>query len=299
MEPRPITTAPPDRRADDTRRTTSQRVLLTAAGIALIAAIGTLDLATGPDIGFSLFYLIPIVASGWWLGRAAAITLAISASVAWLTADVLSHATPSIAVSVWNGLTRFTIFTLIGVLIARQRRDREHLGHLLRAAESLARTDSLTGLSNARAFYERLRSELPRLRRAGAPLCVAYVDLDNFKQVNDRFGHDAGDELLRTIGHLLRRTFRAGDVAARLGGDELAVALWDVEADAAVDACRRLADAIRALEADYPGTGIGASVGVVWLAHPPDDVAQVVGLADRAMYAVKREGKGRVVLLTQ
>jgi diguanylate cyclase (GGDEF)-like protein len=88
-----------------------------------------------------------------------------------------------------------------------------------------ARTDSLTGVSNARAFFEVAAVELARARRYQRPFTIAYLDLDNFKQVNDRFGHEVGDDLLQIVARTLREGSRASDFVARMGGDEFVVLL--------------------------------------------------------------------------
>lgn len=265
-----------------------------AGALGAIAAIGWLDVVTGPDVGMSLFYLMPIVACGWWVGRRAAVAAGVAAAIAWLVADTVTHAPERALVSGWNAFTRLAIFVFVGMSVASSRRDRQRMARLLALSEESARTDALTGLANARAFYERIGAELPRLRRSGAALCVAYVDLDNFKKVNDRFGHAAGDALLKRVAFVLRDCVRAGDSVARLGGDELALALWDSTASGAEQTCERIIARIRALADEYPGTDLGASAGVAWFATPPESVDAVVKAADEAMYEAKRAGKGRV-----
>jgi len=157
----------------------------------------------------------------------------------------------------------------------------------------VARTDFLTGVPNWRAFAERATTELNRARRYGRPLTFAYVDLDDFKAVNDRYGHAAGDTLLsdvaRTIGHVLRRT----DVIARLGGDEFAVLLPETGPEPAWIVLRKLHNAVRIAlaEAGWPVT---ASIGAVTCVVPPADVDELVRLADQLMYDVKRIGKNQV-----
>lgn len=268
---------------------------IVAASLVAIVTIGWLDVVSGPRIGMSLFYLMPIVACGWWVGRSAAMITAIAAAVAWLGADVATQSLEE-AASAWNGLTRMAIYVFVGVSVAISRRDRTRLAELLALSESLARNDALTGLANRRAFDERLRSELPRLARSGDPLCVAYLDLDDFKGVNDRYGHARGDALLQAIATELRACVRASDLAARLGGDELAILLVDVSADDARRTCERILERVRALGRELPGTRLGVSVGVAWFASPPSSPDEVLRRADEAMYEAKRSGKNRIVV---
>ncbi len=124
-------------------------------------------------------------------------------------------------------MSRLLMLLAMAAMVVRIREDRQRLkavnaqlAELLTGAEKLARTDPLTGLPNRRAFLERLSEELMRARRNAAPVCIAYLDVDNFKHLNDQRGHLEGDEFLRHIAAAIKDTVRATDVAARLGGDE-------------------------------------------------------------------------------
>ena len=159
----------------------------------------------------------------------------------------------------------------------------------------LARRDVVTGLPNRLQFSERLAQELERARAAERldRLVVLYLDLDGFKGVNDRFGHDAGDELLRLVGSRLRDTLRGGSTVARLGGDEFAVLLpdcLDVEG-----LCRRVLVALR-VEVRMRGhvLRVQGSIGLS-RARPGDDVGTLLRNADTAMYRAKATGKNRWV----
>ncbi len=270
--------------------------------LGLIGAIGWADRATGPDIGLSLFYLLPVVGAGWGTGRAFTVVAAVAASAAWFTADVTFHPT-AVGVSAWNGLTRLAIFSAMGLLVVRMHADRdriasvnERLNALVDREATFARIDPLTQLPNSRAFREALRTELARSRRAGSPICLLYLDLDHFKRVNDRRGHAAGDDVLRRVGGALRDTLRASDIAGRLGGDEFGVLLWNVAEREAGEVARRLVERIGAIGTEHPGTDLGASVGVAYFRSPPDDEDALVQAADGAMYEAKRAGRNRSVV---
>ncbi|HTC77354.1 MAG TPA: diguanylate cyclase, partial [Terriglobales bacterium] len=112
------------------------------------------------------------------------------------------------------------------------RASEEQLAAALAAEKELSRSDPLTGLPNRRAFYEVALAEADRARRYRHPLSLAYLDVDNFKQVNDDYGHDAGDELLVRVAEVLRRNLRNNDIVARLGGDEFAMLLPETPASA-------------------------------------------------------------------
>ena len=264
---------------------------------AAVVAIGWLDFKTGPDIGLSLLYLAPVAVAGWIGGETAAVVVGSIAGVMWLIADVSWRDTEvAVAISMWNAFSRFVIYISQGVLLALLRRDREKLRRLAAHESVLARTDTATSLPNARAFLEAVDEELERARVTGDPVCVLYFDLDNFKEVNDRFSHAAGDEVLQEVGEALKHTIRGHDVAARLGGDEFAVLLRGVEPDAAVHVGERIAALVRSIGARFAEAGLGATIGVAHARVPPADAAVLLQSADRLMYEGKESGKGTVIL---
>lgn len=263
-----------------------------------IAAIGWLDYETGPQLGLSLLYLIPLTATGWLVGARFGAANAVLAAGAWFAADIAWYPAEHLWISGWNAFTRLVIYLFLALATARLRVDRERLAALLALEQALARTDALTGLANARAFREGVNDELPRLLRRGAGLCVIYLDIDNFKRVNDRYGHEAGDELLRRIGAVIRQSIRAGDLAARLGGDEFGLALFDTTGASAKAMAGRVVEGIRALASEYPGTDLGASAGVARFDVAPESVEEAVRLADQAMYTAKAAGTGSLRILT-
>ena len=155
----------------------------------------------------------------------------------------------------------------------------------------LALTDRLTGLSNRHAGERALDRDAARARRAGLPFSLALLDLDHFKQVNDRHGHAVGDETLRQVSQVLASTFRASDLAVRWGGDEFLVLLPDVAAKGATVFAERARTQIEALT--FPGGNVTISAGVVEMGKnesPRDALAR----ADVQLYEAKRSGRNRV-----
>lgn len=173
---------------------------------------------------------------------------------------------------------------------------------LIREQERLAHaslTDELTGLLNRRAYDRRLAEETARAERYGTELSVLVLDLDNFKEVNDTYGHAAGDSLLRAVGVLLRAELRTTDIAARYGGDEFALVLPEVNKTGAWAVAEKIRSSLRRLSVDA-GSGefvsTTCSVGVASVneaAREPDDVMRA---ADTALYAAKAAGRDRVEL---
>ena len=160
-----------------------------------------------------------------------------------------------------------------------------------------ARTDGLTGCLNHAAMQDTLRRELERCRRTGSLLSLAVVDLDDFKQVNERHGHQAGDEVLKHVGAALRDSVRAYDVVARYGGDEFVIIALDAGEDVAADVVARGLDEIRGRlgELGYTGEATLATAGVAG-SRPGDSPTMVIARADEALLYGKHEGpRGAVV----
>ena len=167
--------------------------------------------------------------------------------------------------------------------------------HLVDRLRAQATIDPLTGCQNRRGFDERLATEFARAERYHRPLCLVLVDLDHFKRLNDTYGHEAGDDALRRIGRLLRRSFRAADDACRYGGEEFALICPETSKAEGLLLGERLRRLIAALgpDSEVP-VPLTASVGV---AAYPDDAAtplDLVRAADRALYQAKAAGRNCV-----
>jgi diguanylate cyclase (GGDEF)-like protein len=156
-------------------------------------------------------------------------------------------------------------------------------------ARTGARVDALTGIANRAAFLTRLEHDLALARRHAAPLTLGYLDLDDFKLVNDGQGHGEGDRVLRAFADVLRGALRDADTVARLGGDEFAILLPGTGADAA----RGVVDRLRAALAS-DGPPLRCSLGVVTFLSAPRDVETALRAADDVLYGVKRAGKNAV-----
>jgi len=156
--------------------------------------------------------------------------------------------------------------------------------------EARADIDPLLDILNRRGFERELARSLAYVKRYGTDAVLLYIDLDDFKMVNDTHGHAAGDELLKTVTAVLTSQVRASDVIGRLGGDEFAVVLWNMSVAHAAGKARALEDIIAGATITR-GAGklaVGASAGLVALS-PLDTPAQAIDAADRAMYVRKRE----------
>jgi len=185
-----------------------------------------------------------------------------------------------------------------GMARALQQRDAE-LKQAVQNLHEQAITDPLTGLLNRRYLREYLPRELTRAKRIGASLAVIIVDIDYFKRINDTFGHEAGDLVLRELGTMLRNKIRTSDVACRLGGEEFALVL----PDSSLEGAREKAEAVRAsvqkLDLKFHDKPIGritASLGVALFSAHAEDADSLIRAADEALYHAKGGGRDRVVL---
>lgn len=172
----------------------------------------------------------------------------------------------------------------------------------LRLRDSLrnqAIRDGLTGLYNRRYFEETAEREIARAKRAGLPLVFMMLDVDHFKRFNDTHGHDAGDYLLRQVGHLLRSSVRQSDSACRYGGEEFVLILPESRLEDAQRRAEQIRRAFHQLALSHQGKALGAvtvSIGVAVYPEHGHDWAEVVRNADAALYRAKQEGRDRVVL---
>ncbi len=160
-----------------------------------------------------------------------------------------------------------------------------------------AHEDSLTGLANRRRFLELAETELRRTRRYGSLLSFLVLDVDRFKEINDRYGHAVGDRLLQALADIFRNTLRAVDIVGRLGGDEFAIILPETDGDEALEAADRLRLAVACLEMPVPD-GIAlrctVSIGTTTLGPASDGIDALFREADEALYRAKRDGRNRV-----
>ena len=175
--------------------------------------------------------------------------------------------------------------------LERYHRELEEANDRLR---KLAVTDELTGLRNRRSFEERLVMEFSMARRRKRELSVLLIDVDNFKTINDRWGHSAGDEVLRRLGTILRTTVRLPDLPARYGGEEFVVLLPESGEESGMGLARRVMQRV-AVE-DWENEPLTISVGMASMNESLQNGFQLVELADEALYAAKRAGKNRVMV---
>jgi diguanylate cyclase (GGDEF)-like protein len=266
-------------------------IFWTAVGIGSIGLLGVVDTLTGNEITFSLFYMAPIVVVTWAVNQDAGLLTSLLSSLTLLGAEIAAGQTySSPSIYVWNTLIRAGFYVIVTYLVAEL--------HKARKEEQLAaRTDFVSGAANARYFHELLQMEINRIQRYPHPITVVYIDIDNFKVVNDLFGHKVGDEVLRSIAIELKAQLRRTDIVARVGGDEFALLLPSThQPEAQVVISKVQTNLVEALkQKNWP---ITFSMGAITCVSPPHSPEQLINMADELMYQVKNSTKNDVRFFT-
>jgi len=255
--------------------------------IVFIVIIGLIDYWTGFEIAFSIFYLPAVLLATWygykWFGFIASFLSALT----WLIADQSAHHIyKSQFILYWNTGVRLGFYLLFCYIVIG-------LKNALEKEKEMGRTDPLTGVANVRAFFEYTIVEINRSRRYNRHLTLAYMDIDDFKSINDNAGHSTGDSILRLIAATIKNNLRVTDVIARMGGDEFAILLPETGQESVQTVLnrvqQRLLDILKNI--GYPVT---FSIGVVTYDIPPDSVDEIIRTADRLMYSAKNTGKNMI-----
>lgn len=264
------------------------RPVLIFLGCLGIVLVGVGDyFATSALLEFSVFFLVPISFFTWFVGRRAGIAACV------VTGGIIAGVNLGsslylleIRIAYWNALVWFAFFLLITFIIG-------DLKTLHLRERELARVDSLTGAATRLAFYEFAGKEINRARRFGQPMTLAYLDIDSFKEINDRNGHSTGDSVLKTVARCMISSLRRTDMVARMGGDEFALLLTNTDREAAGKLFEKLMNMLAKTmrQKNWPVT---FSVGAVTFLNPPDSVDEMVERADEVMYSVKQSGKNRI-----
>jgi diguanylate cyclase (GGDEF)-like protein len=267
---------------------TVYKLILYFISFLLLIVIGIVDHITGYEISFSIFYLIPIFLTSWYLGMIPGICYATTGAVVWLVVDLLNSVNNSFPlIPYWNMFVRLGFFIIISFMLSRLKK-------ALEREREYSRIDFLTRSINLRSFIEIASQEIQRLRRYNRPVTLIYLDCDNFKLVNDRFGHQAGNTLLKCIATTIKENIRSIDSVARLGGDEFAVLLPETGSDLAHKLVERLGEALNScIEKNrWPVT---FSLGIATFEHAPDNAEEMLRIADNLMYVAKNQGKNRSI----
>lgn len=259
--------------------------------LSLVATIGLgfLDYVTGLEVRIFPLYFVPVGLAAWRGTRRSSLGVAAAAISAWEVASRAGGQRYEWAVTeYWNVAIQFCSLLAFALLLARLR-------ELVELERTTSRTDALTQVHNSRGFLDLLTGEMDRARRYRHPLTLVYLDLDNFKLVNDQHGHAAGDAVLVRFAQLLRAGLRKSDCVARLGGDEFAVLLVETRSEQARPLLERIRTRVRD-EMKAQGLPVTASVGAVELGDPKETADDFMRRADALMYESKRGGKDAMLV---
>jgi diguanylate cyclase (GGDEF)-like protein len=250
----------------------------------LALGIGWVDYLTGPELSFSIFYLLPVGMAAWFGGRKSSIFIPLLSAVSWYAADVSSFKIYSHPlVPFWNALVIFCFFLIVSLTLRRMKT-------LLNNLSEMAGTDPLTGLLNPRHFNTLAEGELNKAKRFSRPITICYIDVDNFKTINDNYGHDFGDNILCFVSKHISANIRKTDLFERIGGDEFCILFPETEAGTAYAIVNKIVE--RLLFASRQSKiVVTLSMGVVTFEDMPNTVNDLIRAADNLMYEAKKEGK--------
>jgi diguanylate cyclase (GGDEF)-like protein len=256
-----------------------------------VIILAFLDHFTGYEISFSIFYLIPILTIAWFDRFRNAIVISFLSSAAWLAADISSgHHYSHVLIPMWNALMRFMFFIIIVILSVKVKKDFE-------LERKFSRLDMLTGLNNTRSFMEKAAIEKIRSLRFKRPFTIAYIDIDNFKRLNDTFGHSKGDILLQNLGEIIKDKIRTYDIAARLGGDEFIILFPETDNIQAQEAVNKIKSGIDEILRKHLDS-LTLSIGVATFTNPDYSIDGMIKIADDLMYSVKNDSKNGIAYKT-
>lgn len=263
------------------------RPVASVLGIMLLLIVGVVDWYHQGPLAFSVLYLSPIALVAWYGGRYGAIALCTVAATIYFWVELKSYGYQSWAVVFWNTTVHVLIFATVTKLILDLEQAYKRESHL-------AQTDGLTGAVNWRFFQETLTAELNRRNRYLYAISLAYIDIDNFKQVNDQFGHRRGDQFLQAVAAEMIHGVRDSDLVARVGGDEFVCFMPHTNAPDAQRVIDRLYQRLLTTT-DESGLPVGFSIGVVTDEVEILSAEDLLKTADKLMYEAKAAGKNRVV----
>ena len=268
----------------------SGRALTRRSIIVLFTLImGLIDITTGYEYSFSVFYLIPVSVAVWYDNTKVTVLSILGATCMWLYADFSSgHQYTQTLAPYWNAFVRLAFFSVVAILLFKVR------GSLI-AMTKMAMRDSLTALSNSRAFQMQYDDIRRNSHKSSHGFAVGVIDLDGFKKINDSLGHSKGDDVLVAFAEILKKATRSTDIVARMGGDEFIVILKRTDAKGAEEYSPRLRRAFN--ESGLKDqSGVDFSMGIILFDHLPEDLDDATHAADMLMYKAKALGKSQTTI---
>jgi diguanylate cyclase (GGDEF)-like protein len=256
----------------------------------IIGVIGFFDYKTEEHISLYVFYSLPIFVAAWFIGPWAGAIASLASSLAWWVVDLKHISSPQL-LHYADSLIRFVYFVCISLIISFLRTS------LLRE-KNLADTDFLTGLPNRRTFIEKVELETERAKKYKRSFTIAYIDLDNFKTVNDQYGHALGDQLLKEIANGIKNDVRPNDIVARMGGDEFLVFFPNTTEAEALFALTHLQNQLKKIVENHK-LPVTSTIGAVTFNKAFSSPEELIKAADRIMYSGKQAGRNTIQHITQ
>ncbi len=236
-------------------------------------------------IQIDFLYIFPVTIASWYGSKKNGIVIASLSTLSLIVNLTLREEFNSLTLFGYI-IPYFLAFAFLAVLVTNFR-------NVYQKESIAADTDALTNIANSRSFYAELESELERSSRYGHIFSLAYIDIDDFKQVNDTLGHSAGDKLLIEVAKSLQASLRGSDTIARLGGDEYACLLPETGQDSAKSAFIKVREHLQD-KMQLNSWLVSFSIGLVTFETLPDNIKEAMSIADNLMYSVKKEKKDNI-----
>lgn len=257
--------------------------------LVLVLVITVADVVFGDLFSAGPFFFLPIALAGWYGSKRSGISLAVFSAALWVISRICIGARGfSPGPVIYDGVSHLAAYAFLAVIITNFR-------SVHRVEVLAADTDSLTGVLNPRGFYAEFANELLRSIRYQRVFSLVYIDIDDFKRINDTLGHATGDRVLVAVAECFRSSLRATDAVARLGGDEFACLMPETETE--TEAAQEAFSKVRAKlsrRMKRQGWPVTFSIGMVTFERPPEDIKEAIAIADDLMYGVKKGEKDNI-----
>jgi diguanylate cyclase (GGDEF)-like protein len=264
-----------------------REALLLSFGMLVGAA--AIDYATSYEVSLAALYLFAILTVSWNRGILWGLIFVLLSLGCQITMGLVQGHPYSKVSYFYQSQANLFFEYCVAVFLTSQLRS------LFERERQTARIDLLTGVRNRQGFHEVLESEIARHLRNKASFCLAYVDCDNFKAVNDRFGHGEGDRLLEAVGHVTAASVRRSDTVGRLGGDEFAILFPETDQAEALAIEAKLREALNTITRPRPWWAVTFSIGIATFEVMPPSADAAMGFVDQLMYRAKKSGKAHTI----
>jgi len=263
----------------------SSSILLISSLILCLISISSI--VVGDISYFEPIFVLPVVIISWYSSKQVILLFsAFTTAVVLITLNIINQFQFDLTFFLFYGIPHFLTYIVLALIITNFK-------NVYKKENIAADTDSLTGICNSRSFYFLLANEILRSSRFKHVFTLAYIDIDDFKHINDSLGHTTGDKLLKEVALCLKNTLRKTDTVARLGGDEFACLLPETEQDDAKAAFSKMGELLNE-KMDIQEWKVTFSIGIVTFESLPEDISEAIKVADELMYSVKNNTKNNI-----